>query len=209
MTTATRSAFDELEAVRDRVAALQRAPHEIEAERQAALAAVETARTELRELYAAAAGEEPDAKREQQLSDAIDEAERAATARWEERLEGARLAAKDARGDEEAFIREHFEALAAERLKDARDAAEGLNGALGRLREWLEYYGSVSSSWVPLLQAMPGMDVRDLPFPGFELVEFEQLIEQRFPAGSPVPPPAPRSLVGLLDDQPRAGEAAS
>jgi hypothetical protein len=135
----------------DRIQRATLAPDEVAQERQRALTDAETAREALRLHYARG---DSDPKHERRLRDAVEAAEVNATARWEERLAGARMAEGVARDDLREFVREHFAQLAAELLPtcvqaNARfaEARAAYVGALAEKRalldEWAALIGPV------------------------------------------------------------------
>ncbi len=181
-----------LQQVHDLEERIQRAtlaPEEVARERQRALTEAENARQALCLHYAPS---ESDAKRERKLRDAAEAAELVASARWEERLAGARMAEGVARDDLHTFVKEHFAQLAAELLPacvetNARFAEAGAAyvAAVAEKRALLD-------EWAALIGPV-GIPPDDLP-------------DER--SGEL---PAPRSLAPVAEDlgtPPRAPETA-
>lgn len=194
--SATREAslLAELERLRERAAARDAAPGEVEAEKRDALAAVEVAKGELRDYYARLEpGAKPDRARERALADVIRQAEDAAAIRWDDRLEGARLAVLQARQELLGFVQGNWDALAAERLPlsvGARDKlAQGLEAFEAGLNAWEAEWG-----WWHGLVAHVGISAAELP--ANRVASLWQALGQTFPGD--VPAPVPSQLAPLL-----------
>jgi hypothetical protein len=172
-------ALERLDQLRRRVTEAQRRPAEIEAERRAAVRAVEQAHAGLRRFYAA--GGESGSPQEAEHLGALERAEQAAAARWDDRREGANLAIREATQERRVFIVEHFDEIAAGLAVQARRAHVELLAARQRLSAARQEHERVLDEWWPLLHDV-GIDQGDLPRPGSH------------------EPPMPRSLRPLLDE---------
>jgi hypothetical protein len=144
MTTQTKdpSAVEEYRALCARADALGQVSEQIHRERRGAVEAVETARVELPELYASADGGQPEAAKVRRAEQKIRDAEALAATRWEDRIEGAMLAARRARDTRDEYLRVNLADLEVETVADAvaaRDAvardADALRASVAR---WLE-----------------------------------------------------------------------
>jgi F0F1-type ATP synthase membrane subunit b/b' len=162
----------------DRIQRATLAPDEVARERQRALTDAENARQALRVHYARG---DSDAKQERRLRDAVDAAEVAAEARWDERLAGARMAQGVARDDLRAFVREHFAQLAAELLPTCLEADARFTEARATYVAAVTEKRALLDEWAPLIGPV-GIPVDDLPD--------ERSLEI----------PAPRSLAAVAEE---------
>jgi hypothetical protein len=143
----------------DRIQRATLAPDQVARERQRALTDAETARQALRLHYARG---ESNAKQERHLRDAVDAAEVAAEARWDERLAGARMAEGVARNDLRQFVREHFAQLAAELLPACVRANANFAEARGAYVAALAEKRVLLDEWAALIGPV-GIPPDDLP----------------------------------------------
>jgi hypothetical protein len=178
----TPGALERVHELRQDLRSALRRPAAVEQERDEALRARDDAQRALQRFYAES--DKRDARREKELTAALEAAEAAVEApRWADRLEGSRLAAREAREALRAYVAQHFEEIASELLPMAVAANERLAEARVQLAEAVSEWERVRTEWVPLL-GPAGLTTSELPESG---------------SGEP---PMPRSLVGLVEQDP-------
>jgi hypothetical protein len=196
MSTTETGALAELRRLRERVAAREAAPGQIEAEKRRAVGAAAVRRADLQNYHAELEpGAKPDRARERALMDAIRQAEDDANIPWDDRQQGAQIALEQARQELVEFIQGSWDELAAELTPQAvaaRDAlAEGLRAFEAGLNEW----DRVWQEWPPLL-AEVGVPVSELPSNTLNRLWHE--LGLAFPGE--VPAPMPAALAPLTND---------
>jgi len=184
----TPTAREQLRDLRDVLAVRLRGPDEIDVERRRALAAVETARQAQRAFYAhVPPGEQPDPDGERAVCGVVLEAEQVADTPWDARKEGARLAIEQARADVAAYVRDHWDELAAELLPMSVAAQGRLAGALDETEQALHEWSEVAHEWG---QIAPLAGIASSGLPTLDVAAVQAALPGE------VPTPAPASLLG-------------
>lgn len=189
MPTKQTTTTEELDRLREALTALERRAatvgDEVEAERAEAVKALEAAEDRLRRLHASVAPDErADPARERVLREAAQEAEAAASlALYRARVDGARMAVLDARATLQAFIRERFLDLAAERMPQSIAAQSRLAAAFDETEEALDAYAHEGLWWASV---MPAAGLARSELPAVDL----GAIQRALPGEVPVPAPS-------------------
>jgi hypothetical protein len=186
MATDTGALRERLLELLDRVDDALQAPAEVEDEQEKAMAGARLARQELVRFYARPASER-DAKTERVLREAVKKAEEAADQPWSEKAAGARMAADVAREEHREFVRENFDALAAEYVTRAVEAWRPYCEAVERTNVLARPCLEILDEW-PSVMGPAGIPLEDLP-------REDAYLERPLPEK-----PMPRSLRSLADE---------
>lgn len=182
----------------------------VQAAQQTAIANRDQLRHDLTEAFAD--DDEAAAKR---LQRDLDKAEKTAAEPWEQRLDGARLAAERLRGERNRYLNANWQALGDERRPEAQRRADAVNDAVQALHRASQAWHAYANDSIQILLLVDGVDSRAIPDLGSsgigELVRQAQRLEDvaPLPVWASQHSPADRGAASITSGTPATGDPRS